>query len=95
MDAATLDPQAWPLADADLEPAALGDRLAYETHRLVCEKREPVECDAGCYYWTAGHLNEWFLAGTSVPGEIELGLNVEYPNVQDMDWTVHEPEESA
>lgn len=95
MDAETLDPQAWPLTDADLEPPAILIELQDQVHAFVCVERDDGLCNAGCYASSAGHVDEWHLLGTSIPGDIELDLNVEYPNVEDMDWTVHEPEESA
>lgn len=98
MDAETLDPQAWPLADADLELPWIGLELAEQVHEHVCLARlDDHQCDAACVYFTGPHGSPEavFLLGTAVPGDIELDLNVEYPNVEDMDWTVHEPEESA
>jgi hypothetical protein len=73
MDATTLDPQAWPVADADLEPATIGNQLAEEIHAHPdhCSS-ELSGCDEGCYYWTAGHLTEWWLADTDEPGDVHL-----------------------
>jgi hypothetical protein len=98
MDATTLDPQAWPLDDTDLELPTIGLELAEDVHRFVClADLDTDECDAACAYFTGPHGSPEpvVLLGTSVPGEIELDLNVEYPNVEGMDWTVHEPEEDG
>jgi hypothetical protein len=63
--------EAWPIADSDLEQPAIGDTLIREIHEGQC-RAETNGCLASCYHWTAGHLDEWWLAGTDKPGDVYL-----------------------